>query len=449
MATPPDFAATIVALSSAPGPGSRAIVRLSGADALGIVGSLFTHQQESVPFLPGHRTCHVGQISLPGVAAPLPANLYVWQSPRSYTGEDLIEIHTLSAPALIDLVIVQLLAAGARAARPGEFTMRAFLAGKLDLTRAEAVAGVIEAGSRDELRQALAQLAGGVSRPLQDLRNDLLDLLAEVEAGLDFVEEDLRFVGQEELLLRLGRGMAQVTLLLKQLDGRAVAGPRFRVVLVGRPNAGKSSLFNALLGSPAALVCPEPGTTRDYLVGSLNLGGVTVELVDTAGLREQTNVLEGQAQALGRGQAQRAHLLLFCLETGEHLDERETALLHQVTPPVVGVETKCDLAAPQKGWHATSTVSGAGLGALRETLAERALAHRSSGLAPSLGRCRHHVAACLDHLRQAHAIVLNQDPPELLALELRGALNEMGEMVGEVYTDDLLDRIFSRFCIGK
>src|SRR5262249_39055725 len=158
----------------------------------------------------------------------------------------LTEIHTLSSPPLVELLIAALLGAGARAARPGEFTLRAFLAGKLDLTRAEAVLGVIEAGSRAELTQAPAQLAGGSARAPQELRDDLLNLLADVEAGLDFAEEDIHFVGRTDLLTHLGKGMALVTLLGKQLDQRAVAGRPFRVVLAGRPNAGKSSLFNAL-----------------------------------------------------------------------------------------------------------------------------------------------------------------------------------------------------------
>jgi tRNA modification GTPase len=449
MPTLPDFTETIVALSSAPGPGGRAVIRLSGPNALTIAGRVFTPQGGLLAGTPPPRGCYTGRAVLPGVASPLPADLYVWRAPHSYTGEDLAELHTPSAPPLIDRLLAELLSAGARAARPGEFTLRAFLAGKLDLTRAEAVAGVIEAAGRDELRQALAQLAGGVSRPLQELRNDLLDLLAEVEAGLDFAEEDLNFIGPDELLHRLARGLAQVTLLLKQLERRAVTSPRFRVVLTGRPNAGKSSLFNALLSAPAALVSPEPGTTLDYLVGSLEAGGVTMELADTAGLRGPVDDVEAQAQALGRSRAEQAQLLLLCVEAGGELTEEEEALLRQAEPPVLGVQTKCDVAAPQPGWAATSAVSGAGLSELRATLAERANAQRVSALAPSLGRCRHHAAACLNHLRQAHAVVRNEEPPELLALELRGALNELGELVGAVYTDDLLDRIFSRFCIGK
>lgn len=438
-----DLQDTIVALATAPGPGGRAIVRLSGPAALRIAATAFRGITQAQP---DRRRCHPGWLELNGVASPLPADLYIWPAPRTYTSQELTEIHTLSCPPLVDRLIAQLLDAGARAAQPGEFTLRAFLAGKLDLTRAEAVLGVIEAGNRDQLRQALTQLAGGVTRPLQGLREDLLDLLAEIEAGLDFSEEDIQFVSREALLTRLAKGMAQVTLLRRQLDQRAVTGRPFRVVLAGPPNVGKSSLFNALTGA-TALVSPEPGTTRDYLVRRLDLDGVVVELIDTAGWQLTTAApVEAQAQSLGREQTEQADLVLLCSEAGQPLDAGQPSL---PANQVVLLATKCDQAAPPSDRLPTSALTGAGLDSLRQVLAERARKQAQPPLAPSLSRCRHHVERCLEHLRRAHAVVLYEDPPELLALELRGALDELGEMVGAVYTDDLLDRIFSRFCIGK
>jgi tRNA modification GTPase len=434
----------IVALSTPPGPGARAIVRLSGPRSAALAAALF--RLPGGP--PSHRALVQGGVHLDGVAAPLPADLYLWPAPHTYTGQEMAEIHTLSCAPLVELLVAQLLRAGARAARPGEFTLRAFLAGKLDLTRAEAVLAVIEAGDRDELKQALGQLAGGVARPMQALRDDLLNLLADVEAGLDFADEDVRFVDQKELLLRLGGALAQVTLLGRQLDRRGLGDRPFRVVLAGRPNAGKSSLFNVLTGG-RALVGPTPGTTRDYLIGRLDLGGVAVELVDAAGARPAADAVEEQAQALGREQAGRADLVLLCLPADAARSAEEDALLSQPSPPVLAVATRCDLAAAPPGLLAASAVTKAGLDALRGLLAERARARKAPALAPSLSRCRHHVEACLATLRRAHALVLEEDPPELLALELRGALEQLGEMAGAVYTDDLLDRIFSRFCIGK
>ncbi len=443
----PDPQDTIVALSSAPGPGGRAVVRLSGPKSIGIAETVFT---PDAPLQPGKRRWYEGIIRLPDVHSPLPAQLLVWPAPHTYTGQHLAELHTLASPPLVDLLVAQLLNAGARAAQPGEFTMRAFLAGKLDLPRAEAVLGVIEASGRDELRQALAQLAGGVTQPLQGLREDLLNLLADVEAGLDFADEDIHFVTESDLLKRVAKGLALLTNLKRQLERRAVAREIFRVVLAGRPNAGKSSLFNALAGDPAALVSPEPGTTRDYLTRRLTLDGVTVELVDTAGRQPAGDTLDEQAQALGRTQAEQADLVLLCVEAGKMPEEEERALLTRPGPPsTVHVTTKCDLAAPPPDALATSAVTGAGLATLKVLLAERARARRPSALAPSVSRCRHHVEACLERLRQAHHAVVFQEPPELLALALREALDELGALVGAVWTDDLLDRVFSRFCIGK
>ncbi|HKI32827.1 MAG TPA: tRNA modification GTPase [Gemmataceae bacterium] len=440
-----DLNDTIVALSSAPGPGARAVVRLSGPDAFRCASALFA-AAEPVAF--NRRRLYPGRVRLRGVAAPLPADLYVFPAPHTFTGQHVAELHTLGCPPLVDVLIAELLKAGARAARPGEFTLRAFLGGKLDLTRAEAVLGVIEAGSRDELKEALAQLAGGIAGPLQELRGDLLDLLADLEAGLDFAEEDVHFVSTEDQLRRLGKGLALLTLLGKQLEQRSLGGRTFRAVLAGRPNAGKSSLFNAL-GGGSALVSPEPGTTRDYLVRRIDLDGVPVELIDTAGWQTSAGSIEGQAQALGREQACGADLVLLCVEAGREPDAEERARLGQAAPPVLGVATKCDLARPSFGEVATSAATGEGLDTLRGTVAARAQALARPALAPSVSRCRHHVAACLGRLRQAHQTVLFGGPPELAALELRGALDELGEMVGAVYTDDLLDRIFSRFCIGK
>ncbi len=438
-----DVEDTIVALSSAEGPGGRAIVRMSGSAALDILATVFAASES----LAAQRRRYAGLLRLKGLHSPLPADALVWPAPHSYTGQELIEIHTVSSPPLIELLIGRLLDAGCRAAQPGEFTMRGFLAGKLDLTQAEAVLGVIHAGSRDELQQSLRQLAGGIAHPMQELRDDILNLLAEVEAGLDFAEEDIRFVDQTDLLYRLAKGMAQVTLLQKQLTERAVGNRPFRVVLAGRPNAGKSSLFNALTKG-RALVSTQTGTTRDFLVKQLKLDNVTIELVDTAGIQESGGAISEQAQRLSRDQLHQADLVLHCLEATQQAAEEDELDLSS-TLPVLRVATKCDLAVAPPGLVATSVATGVGIDSLRAMLLDRAYSHYRPSLAPSLSRCRHHVDALLGHLRQAHAAALYEDPAEILALELRSALNELGEMTGAIYTDDILDRVFSRFCIGK
>ncbi len=429
---------TIVALATPPGPGGRAIIRLSGPDTVRLVQTIF---QSEAPLPPR------GQF-LEGTCLRLPATLLYFAGPRSYTGQDVAELHLPSCPPLVEQVIAALLQAGCRTAQPGEFTQRAFLAGKLDLTGAEAVHAIIDAQGTTELRQALSQLAGGIAQPLSLLREELLNLLADVEAGLDFADEDIQFVQQEELLLRLSRALAQVTLVGKQLESRSLTKTAYRVALVGRPNAGKSSLFNALAGA-RALVSEVPGTTRDYLVARIDLDRIQLELLDTPGWQTATDSIEAQAQTLGRAAQAEADLLLVCVEAGTAPTAEEAALLEQEHPPAERIATKSDLQTPQTGWLATSAVSGVGLNELRRLLTARARNRPPSPLAPSASRCQSHIQLCLEHLRRAHGIALEQDPPEILALELREALQQLGELVGAVYTDDLLDRIFSRFCIGK
>jgi tRNA modification GTPase len=374
----------------------------------------------------------------------LPADLYFWPGPRSYTGQDLAELHTVSSPPLVERTVADLLAAGARAARPGEFTQRAFLAGKKDLTRAEAVLAVIEAGTEADLKPALAQLAGGVARPLDRLRDDLLNLLADVEAGLDFADEPLEFVDKPQTLTRIAAGLAHLANLRRQLDDRAVSGRAVRVVLAGPPNAGKSSLFNALTGGAKAIVSSAAGTTRDYLTARIDLGGVPVELVDTAGWRVADNDIDAHAQTLGGEQTARADVVVWCSDTGFDRDHKAIVAM------VIRVRTKVDLGGNiPPGSIATSVVTPGGTAELAARLTDVVAVAAKPPLAPSLSRCRRHVAAATAALRKAHALVLADDPPELVALELRAALDQIGETAGAVHTPDLLDRIFSRFCIGK
>jgi tRNA modification GTPase len=362
----------------------------------------------------------------------------------------MAEVHTVSCPPLVDLLVAELMNAGARAAGPGEFTMRAFLAGKRDLPRAEAVQAVVSAANREELTQALAQLAGGMTRPLDGLRDDLRHLLADVEAGLDFSEEDIQFVDSTQVLNRLAAGLARLTLVQRQLESRADAGHAFRAVLAGAPNAGKSSLFNALVGADAALVSDRPGTTRDYIVKRLELDGVAVELADTAGWQQIDDDIERQAQQFGDEQRRRADLILVCVEAGREIGNDEAGVLRQARPEAILIRTKCDLINRVTGDGInTSAQTGVGIPELREALARAARARTASGLASSQSRCRHHVSAALEALRRAHSAVLFEDPPEVLALEIRNGLDALGALTGAIHTDDLLDRVFSRFCIGK
>jgi tRNA modification GTPase len=435
---------TIVALSSAAGPGERAIVRISGPRTREVVSRVFA------PFLDSPGKLAPGSVRLTGVHSPLPADLYFFRSPHSYTGQDLAELHTIGSPPLVEQLIADLLNAGARPARPGEFTLRAFLVGKLDLPQAEAVHALIKAGSESDLKHALAQLAGGVTQPLHDLRDDLLNLLADVEATLDFADEDIEFVGKNAAFTRLAAALARLANVRRQVESRAVSGRPVRAVLVGEPNAGKSSLFNALTGGPQALVSPVAGTTRDYLTQSLLLDGILVELIDTAGWADAAGSIEEQAQQLGRDQVRDADIALWCVPAGNAFDPTFAERLARTNAVILRVQTKCDLSdSSEAGAVRSSAKAPGGVDAVRSALAEAAAALVRPALAPSQSRCRHHLDACISDLQAAHRHLLFDDPAELIALSLRAALQQLGEMVGAVYTNDLLDRIFSRFCIGK
>jgi len=464
---------TIAAVSSAPGPGMRAIVRVSGPKTRDVVEKLFSRDAESAersagesrsaPQTPRRGYTVPGSLHLSGVHSPLPADLYFFHAPHSYTGQDLAELHTIGSPPLVERLVADLLNAGARPARPGEFTLRAFLAGKKDLPQAEAVHAVIEAGTDADLTRALAQLAGGVTLPLHALRDDLLNLLADVEAALDFADEDIEFVSKPATLIRIASALAHLANLQRQLDSRTVSGRSIRVALVGVPNAGKSSLFNALVGTPAALVSEEAGTTRDYLTKQLDLGSAAVELIDTAGWQDSSDTIAEQAQRLGKEQTTHADVILWCDERGEFADA-DAARLNATGAVVLRVLMKTDLASggrqppvflTQQGADAlrspipSSVVSASGTDALRAAITECVASLARPSLAPSQSRCRHHVEECVRFLREAHRSVLFDDPAEVVALSLRSALDQLGEMTGTIYTNDLLDRIFSRFCIGK
>ena len=297
---------TIVALASAPGTGARAIIRLSGSKVPEVIRSIFSVAPDPWPT---QRFFRIGEIHLPELHSPIPADLYYSPGPNTYTGQDTAEFHTISSGPLVDAAIAAFMNLGVRAAQPGEFTLRAFLAGKKDLTQSEAVLAVIEAGSSDDLQSALNQLAGGVAGPMQELRDDVLNLLADVEAGLDFSEEDIQFVGKKDVLLRIGKGLAQLINLQRQLQDRSVSGKAFRVALIGEPNAGKSSLFNALLGDSTAIVSPIPGTTRDYITRTLSIDSLAIELIDMAGRQEATNSIEERRRYSGRS---KQHELTCC-----------------------------------------------------------------------------------------------------------------------------------------
>lgn len=444
----------IVAPATAQGPGARAILRLTGDGAWAAVRALL-HPKEDIPsqITQGR---FPAQLRLPDFYSPLPVQVQAWAAPWTYTGQDLVELHLVSSPPLVQALIDHLIERGARLADKGEFTLRAYLAGKLDLTQVEAVHALSTKHDSEELRTALAQLAGGLSRPLDALREELLLLLAEVEAGLDFADEDLTFIENDVLAWRIESSRLALQDMQDQMHRQGQSKTSFRVVLAGAPNTGKSSLFNALLDQSKALVSPAAGTTRDYLTASLQIQGASIELVDTAGHQEsgQQPAIDSRAQEQKSEQIDTADLLMICYDSSTGLSEEDRRLIEGwPADRVLLVATKSDLAstlAVSDEVIQTSAKTGAGLATLRFNLAERARRQlRPEKLSPSLSRCQVHLDQAIISLTQAIELVHEKRHMELVAAELRTALDSIGMMIGSVYTDDLLDRIFSQFCIGK
>lgn len=479
---------TIAAIASARGGALRGILRVSGPQAAECVDRCVSLDQSEVVasgtasrLVDVQRACVLPARWRLGDGPPeLPGELYWWPNERSYTRQPTVEFHTIGSPPLLELALATVCAAGARLARPGEFTLRAFLAGRLDLTQAEAVLGVIDAVGSHDLDAALRQLAGGLTAPLKALRDRLLDLLAHVEAGLDFVTEDIEFISADELRRELNIAAAAVAELAGRMTSRHQSSDEPLVVLVGRPNAGKSSLFNALCGEAAALVANQPGTTRDYVERRVVWQGVACRLIDTAGLESyddrpsaaatanlpsSVDDIEASAQRHSTRQRQEASVELFCLDASRSPDDWERVQLQQ--PPQAGsarltLLTKIDMAdalandarnakIDLSAAIRTSSRTGAGLDEVRRAVVTALQARLSAAegvVAATAVRCRESLRRAAECLDRAAALV-ETTQEELVAAEVRLALEDLGEVAGAVYTDDVLDRIFSRFCIGK
>jgi len=457
---------TIAAIATAGGGAARGMVRVSGPATAEVVARCFVAGNDATFASLRRATAVAGDffVSLDeSPPRPLPCDLFLWPTDRSYTRQPVAEFHTLGSPPLLRAVLESVCHAGARLAEPGEFTLRAFLAGRLDLTQAEAVLGVIDAHGAEELHTAAEQLAGNLARPLQRLREELLMLLAELEAGLDFVEEDIEFISAGELAARLQVAAAELAGIAEQMSSRLTDKAAGQVVLLGPPNAGKSSLFNALAerfgvaehSAASAIVSEVRGTTRDYLTAVVDLNGNRCELIDTAGIEDDpTAGIAALAQAFAREQRERAILRAYCVEVANSAKS--------VVPPAeIVIVTKCDLVpdAEQIGiWNRpptvlTSSVTGRGLdelaSAIATLLSTTAAASRAECVAATADRCRDSVRLADAAVARAAEIAALGGGDELVAAEICVALAELGKIVGAVTTDDLLDRIFKTFCIGK
>lgn len=435
---------TIAAIATPAGAGGVGIVRLSGPDAAAIVGRLLDRAPERFP----DRTLVWG-VARDRAGGRLDDVLaVVMRAPRSFTGEDVAEVHGHGGVMNMSRLLRAVVDAGARHAEAGEFTRRAFENGKLDLVRAEAILDVIEASSERAWRLAQAQLAGGLGARIGRFRERATALLAEVEACIDFPEEGEEYLGVHEVATcarSLGRELAA-------LAGTFGLGKALRhgvdVALVGAVNAGKSSIFNSLLGSERAIVDPRPGTTRDFVEASVVWQGVTVTLVDTAGDRDASDPVEQRGIDLGRKRAAEADLRV-------HVHSAEHALpAFEAGGPELHVVSKGDLLAAPPGpeWLVTSARTGAGMDALRHAILARAcggVIEAGDGHVVTSERQRALLEQAARAFERAAEAMVVQAPIEVLALEIRDGTERLAELMGERVGEEVLDDLFRRFCIGK
>ena len=448
---------TICAIASAAGQAQRGIVRISGPQVLHCLESILVESNLFAAI--NQPTILRSEIQIGGFPA-CDAQLYYWPDHRSYTREPSVEIHMPGAAPLLQATLNQLcqIPTGlVRIAEPGEFTMRAFLAGRLDLTQAEAVLGVIDAVDQQELSVALSQLAGGLNKDLQSLRNRLIELLAHLEAGLDFVEEDIEFISQDQLQRQVGALAKQLDEILGKLSSRLVQSNHVRILLRGLPNVGKSSLLNALVGEPAAIVSEVAGTTRDYVTRLCRISGVDCTLIDTAGVElsaAELSQIDSEAQEVTDRQKEVSQVELFCVDGSRELEAWEIEQIKRVPDGLrIVVCTKSDL--PGFIAHAAADVVTShtveGVAALREHLVNVLGQRTTEGpvVQQTAARCVDSLEKATQSVQRAWQLCGQQWVEELIAVELRTALNQLGLIIGAVYTDDILDRIFSTFCIGK
>ncbi len=444
---------TIVAIATPPGEGGVGILRCSGPQALSIAMELCGGPTVK-PLTPRHAHfrrfyARDGRLIDHGIALYFPA-------PNSYTGETVVELQGHGSPLALASLLTETIALGARAARAGEFSERAFLNGRLDLAQAEAVADLIHARSDAQARAAAASLEGAFSQAVDDIHGQLLRLLALAEAGLDFSEEDLGDAHDQAIGDSLVRLDAQVAYLLKQAQQGARLARGGRVVLAGRPNVGKSSLMNALAQRESAIVTAIPGTTRDLLREEIVLGGLPVELVDTAGLREAADAVEAEGVARARNILHSAQLILLVVDASTGWQTEDEVILRALPDgPRRIIWNKMDLVsavpATPTGEEAIalSAQTGAGLDALHRSLTEALGVQGDS--CPFSARRRHVEAleSCLRRLGTARDMHRLGDAPELVAQSLREAAAALAGITGHMDVEDILGEIFSRFCIGK
>jgi tRNA modification GTPase len=470
MSPTPDLSEdTIVAVSTPPGRGGIGIVRLSGPAARTIAEPFLKLRH---PLAPAQaRFAEILDSTGETPASVLDeAVVTYFQSPHSYTSEDIIEIAAHGSPVLLDHLLRQCIAAGARLAEPGEFTQRAFLSGRLDLTQAEAVHDLIEATTLHQARIAARQLGGALSRQIAPIKEKLIALIAALEAGIDFAEDDIDLLPTNEITAQIATIHASLTALEDTFAYGRIVRDGFTLAIIGRPNAGKSSLFNRLLQRDRAIVTASPGTTRDTVTERISLEGIPVELIDTAGLRHTSDHPLDEAESIGIAKSREAmaeaDVVLLVLDATAPLHPEDKAIIAATTTrPFLIVINKQDLAptaelarqiaaSAQNLTHLTvetSALTGAGISELRSTILSLITANAPTSETALLTNLRQQqaVANALEALVQARRAVAATIPHEMLLLDLYTALHALDALTGSTTPGDILHLIFSKFCIGK
>jgi tRNA modification GTPase len=425
---------TIVAIATPPGRGGIGVVRISGPQATEIVGRLIEHAGRLEPRRAVFtRLSDASTIRDQIVVTSFPA-------PHSYTGDDVMEVSAHGSPVILRAIVDAAMMSGARLAEPGEFTLRAFLNGRVDLMQAEAVADLIDAVTPEQARLAFDQLEGTLTRRIAELDASLFDLIARLEASVDFPDEGYHFVEAAEVTAVLDALIARMSGLLADARRGRLVREGLQVAIVGRPNVGKSSLFNALVGSSRAIVTDRPGTTRDLVTEVVDIEGLKVTLVDTAGLRDTADVVEAEGVARSERARQAADLVLVVVDQDDPI--------RQDTKHFV-VQSKVDLGRPDRGVRVSAT-TGDGLEALRHAMVA-ALDIEPRRDQPQIANVRHAglVEKAIDALNRARSAARVETAEEFVLADLQDARTALEEITGRRAPEDLLAHIFSRFCVGK
>jgi len=453
---------TIVAIATPPGRGGIGVVRLAGPEARAIAQPMLRLKHDLEP---GHAVfgelVEPGNDHQPGSATRIDEIVVTYfAKPHSYTTDDIVEISAHGSPVVLRHIVELAMARGARLAEPGEFTMRAFLNGRIDLTQAEAVRDLIEAQTLYQAKVAAQQLEGALSHRLQPIKTRLVELIARLEAGIDFAEDDVSVLPADEILQAIATLRAPLEALAVSFAYGKIVHEGLTLAIVGRPNVGKSSLFNCLVERDRAIVTATPGTTRDLVSETVAIGGIPVKLVDTAGIRRALDEAESIGIRKSMEALADADLVLVVLDCSQPIVAEDQELVSQVAQrPAIVVENKADLLsttyrAPsaEKPHIPTSAITGSGIPELRAEI----LRHVGGNMGAQtetgfLTNLRHQglVAESLAALKSAADAVQNQVPHEMLLLDLYNALRPLDEITGATTTDDILNLIFSTFCIGK